>query len=120
MRACAALVAGFALLLFAQLGLTLGGSPGGPASPTMAAGDGAILLRHVLVLRDGARPVLAAEAGDRSLAANAPPPKALLPDGAILDRPTGRILLRSAAAGRPNGSPTAAAFEPRGPPAPAA
>jgi hypothetical protein len=65
--ACAFLAS---LLLLFLLHVGYGFGVGGSASPLLGAGDAAIA-RHAAVLRDGPRPVVAAEHGDRT---SAPPP----------------------------------------------
>lgn len=119
LRAGAALIAGLALLLLVQIGLAFGSIDNASPSTALAAGDSAIL-RHALVLRDGARPIVIAETGDRSLASNAPPPKALLPDGVSLGRSSDRTVVAFSLDDRPARLFVAAAFEARAPPVPAA
>ncbi len=67
MAACA-FFASLLLLFLLHVGYGFGG--GGSASPLLGAGD-ATVARHAAVLRDGPRPVVAAEHGDRT---SAPPP----------------------------------------------
>lgn len=65
--ACA-FFASLLLLFLLYVGYGFGG--GGSASPLLGAGD-ATVARHAAVLRDGPRPVVAVEHGDRT---SAPPP----------------------------------------------
>ena len=67
MAACAFL-ASLLLLLLLHFGYGVGG--GASTSPLLGIGDAAVT-RHAAVLRDGPRPVVAAEHGDRT---SAPPP----------------------------------------------
>lgn len=119
LKAGAALIAGLALLLLVQIGLAVGSAESASPSTALAAGDSAIL-RHALVLRDGARPIVIAETGDRSLASSAPPPKALLPDGIFLGPSSDRTVVAFSMDDRPARLSVAAAFEARAPPVPAA
>lgn len=67
-----AVVACLSLVFFVVfLHLGLGSDIGAPLSATLGAGDHAVL-RHSVLLRDGVKPVVAAEHADRS---SAPPPQ---------------------------------------------
>lgn len=76
-----------ALLFIVVLHLGLGSDIGSSLSTTLGVGDHAVL-RHSVLLREGLRPVIAAEHGDRT---SAPPPQlpAALVFAAVITAPAG-------------------------------
>ncbi|SCM78039.1 hypothetical protein KL86PLE_60361 [uncultured Pleomorphomonas sp.] len=83
-----------ALLFVVALHLGLGVGAGSSAATTLGAADHAVL-RHPLVVRDGIRPVVAAEHGDRTSAPPPPqPPAALASVAAVAVRARGFCRLR--------------------------
>lgn len=85
-----------ALLFVAVLHFGLGADVSSSLSTTLGAGDHAVV-RHSALLRDGLRPVVAAEHGDR---ASAPPPQlpaALVVAAVLVVLPSGFRRLRAVA-----------------------
>lgn len=85
-----------ALLFIAVLHFGLGTDVGSSLSTTLGAGDHAVV-RHSALLRDGLRPVVAAEHGDRT---SAPPPHlpaALVLAAVVVALPVGSCRLRAVA-----------------------
>lgn len=111
-RAVAAFIS--ALFFAVVLHLGLGSDIGSSLSTTLGAGDHAVL-RHSVLLREGLRPVIAAEHGDRT---SAPPPQlpAALVFAAVITAPVGVLRRFPAVADVVPARSWLGAHQPRAPP----